>query len=333
MVVTQLQLEDLAGVARSWRPSVEEWRAWHIFVQSIDALDRILVKGLLPEARNLGDAVGFFFLRYWENGPHVRARFRGLDDEAFLALGNRLQSCARSFVEAIPVPTETPPNLNLAESWQNNPRIPRFAPGTTVEIMYEPEFRRYGGRHGLLINERLFDASSRLALAIIEKTIDTPALRQSIALTLTATALSQVARGRAKACDFLEGMMEYWRSFLSDPAAVEEQARQTYFAGSSDFQAMLLPFTTTSTASTLQPLAERWQRILSAHFEQLRALATDNLLIHPLTGVPARDQAEIEAALQSIMLSQIHMMNNRLGIVPQQEFHFAVVLKLAFASL
>lgn len=333
MVVTQLQLEDLSGVARSWRPSMEEWRAWHIFVQSGDALDRVLIEGLLPEARNLGDAVGFFFLRYWENGPHVRARFRGLDDVAFIALGNRLQSCARSIVEAMPAATETPLNLNLAESWQNNPRIPRFAPGATVEIMYEPEYRRYGGRHGLLINERLFDASSRLALAIIDKTIDTPALRQSIALTLTATAISLVAKGRANSYEFLDGMKEYWRSFLSDPAASEEQARQAYAAGSSEFQTMLLPFTTPSAASPLPPLAERWLRILSAHFEQLRALAADNLLIHPLTGVPAGDQAEIEAALQNIMLSQIHMMNNRLGIVPQQEFYFAVVLKLAFASL
>jgi thiopeptide-type bacteriocin biosynthesis protein len=331
--MTLSQLDDLVSVARTWRPSAEDWRAWHIFFQSAVTLDRILVDGLLPEVRGLGSDVGFFFLRYWENGPHIRARFRGLDDDAFLALGDRLQSCARSIIEALPAATETPLNFDLAESWQYNPQIPRFAPGTTVEIMYEPEFRRYGGRHSLLINEHLFDASSRLALAIIDKTTDASARRQNIALILTATAIGQVAADRAKAGEFLEGMKEYWRGFLSDSTASEEQARQSYAAASNELHAMLLPFIALSAAPPLQPLAERWRQILATHFEQLRALATNNLLIHPLTGIPARDQGEIEAALQSMMLSQIHMMNNRLGIVPQQEFHIAVVLALAYASL
>ena len=106
-----------------------------------------------------------------------------------------------------------------------------------------------------------------------------------------------------------------------------------YAAGSSEFQTMLLPFTT-------PPLQRRpCRRSQSAgygfvgSFRTIACFSGDILLDAPLTGVPAGDQAEIEAALQNIMLSQIHMMNNRLGIVPQQEFYFAVVLKLAFASL
>src|ERR1700694_2861123 len=224
------QLDDLASAARAWRPSPEDWRAWHIFFQSHDSLDRMLVEGLLPEARNLGSDVEFFFLRYWENGPHVRARFRGLDDERFLALGDRLRISAESIVATTPPVLEPAPITHPTENWQNNPRMKRFAPGKTVEIMYKPEFRRYGGRHGLQINEHLFDASSRLSLLIIEKTMAAPERRKSIALTLTATAIAPVLADRHQWAEFLEGMKEHWRSFISDPTASEEQAQRSFSA-------------------------------------------------------------------------------------------------------
>lgn len=327
------RLDDLASAARAWRPSAEDWRAWHIFFQSTDTLDRMLVEGVLPEVRSLGNDVEFFFLRYWENGPHVRARFRGLDNEQFLALGDRLRISAESILATTPSLPERAPVGHPAESWQNNPRMVRFAPGTTVEIMYEPEFRRYGGRHGLQINEHLFDASSRLALAIIEKTMGGPERRTSIALTLTATGIAQVVADRHQLGEFLQGMKEHWRSFISDPTASEEQAQRSFSAASEELRAMVSLSCLPSSAPQPQPLAERWRHILLSHLSNLRALAADNLLVHPLTGIPAKDPGELEAALQNIMLSQIHMMNNRLGIVPQQEFLFASILLLALESL
>ena len=327
------QLDDLASAARAWRPTAEDWRAWHIFFQSVDTLDRMLVEGLLPEVRSLGSGVEFFFLRYWENGPHIRARFRGLDDEQFLALGDRLRLSAESIIATTPSTLEQPPTGHPTASWQNNPRMIRFAPGKTVEIMYEPEFRRYGGRHGLSVNEHLFDASSRLALVIIEKTMAAPERRTNIALTLTATAIAQVVTDRDQLTEFLQVMKEQWRSYLSDATAAEEQAQRSFSAASDELRAMVSVNCLPSSASKLQPLAERWRQILAPHFSEMRALAADRLLVHPLTGIPAEGPDQLEAALQNIMLSQIHMMNNRLGIVPQQEFLFASILLLALASL
>jgi thiopeptide-type bacteriocin biosynthesis protein len=323
------QLDGLASAARAWKPRAEDWRAWHIFFQSTDSLDRMLVEGVLPEVRNLGSGIDFFFLRYWENGPHIRARFRGLEDEQFLALGDRLRSCAESIAATAPAVPERPP-VGPTESWQNNPQMVRLAPGRTVEIMYEPEFRRYGGRHGLPINEHLFDVSSRLALAIIEKTMGAAERRVSIALTLTATAIAQVVADRRQWAEFLQGMKEQWRSFLPDAAASEEQAQRGFAAAADELRAMV---SRDASSSPPQAVAERWRQILAQHFSEMRALAADRLIVHPLTGIPAESPDQLESALQNIMLSQVHMMNNRLGVVPQQEFLFASMLLLALASL
>jgi len=127
-------------------------------------------------------------------------------------------------------------------------------------------------------------------------------------------------------------MKEHWRSFISDPTANEEQAQRSFSAAPDGLRALVSRSCLPSSASQPQPLVERWRLILAAHFSEMRALAADNLLVHPLTGITTEDPGEVEEALQNIMLSQIHMMNNRLGIVPQQEFLFASILLLALAS-
>jgi hypothetical protein len=292
----------------------------------------MLVEGVHPEVHSLGDSVDFFFLRYWENGPHIRARFRGLSDEQFAFLGQRLRRVAESIAAETPTVPDQPPAIFIGNG-QYQPGAIRFAPGKTVEIPYEPEYRRYGGRHGLAINEHLFDASSRLALAIIEKTIGDPERRATIALALTATAIGYVASDSDGFAAFLNAMKDQWRSFMSDLPAGEEQARHAFSSAPDSIRAMIPIAGAGGSASQLSPLTDRWRRILGPHFSELRGLAAEGLLVHPLTGIPVEDSGELELALQNIMLSQIHMLNNRLGIMPQQEFVFASTLAMALLTL
>jgi thiopeptide-type bacteriocin biosynthesis protein len=328
--VATSQWSDLAGVDRAWQVGKEEWRAWHIFLQSTSSLDRLLVEGLLPEMRRLGSGIDFFFLRYRENGPHVRVRLRGLNDEQFLALGNRLRNHAEAIVADTPSISEQASRGYPTGAWQIDPQLTQFAPGRTVEIMYEPEFRRYGGRHALRINERLFGDSSKLALAIIEKTIEAPDRRISIALTLTAVAIIQGVADRHQIAVFLDCMKDYWRAYLSDAQASEVQAQRSFAAAPNELRAMV---SLAGSPKKTQPLVERWRLVLEVHFAEMRSLAESHLLINPLTGIPPERPGELEAALQNIRLSQIHMMNNRLGITPEQEFLFASILSLALASV
>jgi len=326
------QSSEIVSAARAWTPRTDDWRAWHIFFGSTGILDRMLIDGVQPEVRSLGGSVGFFFLRYWENGPHIRARFRGLSDDRFTALGERLRRVAESIAASSPAAPEQPPAALMGNE-QFRPGVIQFAPGKTVEILYEPEYRRYGGRHGLALNEHLFDASSRLALSIIEKTIDIPDRRTPIALALTATAIGHVVRDSDGFASFLNAMKDQWRSFVPDHEASEEQARRVFSSAPDTIRAMIPIASARNSSLPPSPLSEQWRRILVLHFSELRALAADGLLVHPLTGVPVENPGELELALQNIMLSQIHMLNNRLGILPQQEFVLASTLALALSTL
>lgn len=325
------KLAKLSEAARSWKPQADDWRAWHIYFGSLSALDRMLFDGLRSEVSRLDSSIDFFFLRYWENGPHLRARFRGMREEEFSALGKRLHHAAETVNATTPVlPNQFPPPAIPAI--KHHARTHTIAPGTTVEVLYEPELRRYGGRHGLAINEHLFDASSRLSLAIIEKTIGAFERRTTIGLTLTAAAIRCVASDRDDFASFLRGMKDQWRNFVADPNTYEDQAQRTLASDPASIQSMIADFSNVPSAAQITPVSETWRRILTVHFAELGSLAQGGLLVNPHSGLTVQNADDLKDTLQAIMLSQIHMLNNRLGIFPHQEYLFASILQKALAT-
>ncbi|WP_394835754.1 lantibiotic dehydratase [Pendulispora rubella] len=108
--------------------------------------DRVLRTAIAPLVREGLEAKwidGWFFIRYADPEPHVRVRFRG------------------------------EPQRLLGDVW---PRLharlaPLLASGTVVRIQldtYERETERYGGAQGILVAERIFEADSVAALALLE---------------------------------------------------------------------------------------------------------------------------------------------------------------------
>ena len=304
------------------------WRAWHIYVDTFQHLEELLLRAIMPEVKALDPPCDAFFIRYGENGPHVRFRLRGLDVSAFEAMGGRLHTTALQIVSGSGKPPESS-NISL---YLSHNAIAPFKPGSTVEVPYEPEIQRYGGEHAISINEHLFAASSRLALSIIEATNKKNGARQNIALGLTAAAISSINASREAHTAFLTTMKNYWSSFLRDPKVVEDIVRRDYAVAGTSIRRVALQFSNPSRA-TLSSVELRWKANVCRHFVALDALGTENLLIHPLTGRVAIGRDDVDNALLSILLSQIHMMNNRLGILPHEEFYFASILLMALAEM
>jgi thiopeptide-type bacteriocin biosynthesis protein len=98
---------------------------------------------VVAHALGSGAADGWFFIRYGDPGWHLRVRFHG--DPARL----------RADVE---------PALAAALA----PQIARGGVHRVVFDTYEREVERYGGDTGMQLSERLFQADSDAALAIVE---------------------------------------------------------------------------------------------------------------------------------------------------------------------
>jgi thiopeptide-type bacteriocin biosynthesis protein len=323
-----------ASAASKSRP--RSWRAWHIFLHSPGALDRMLVEGVLPEIRRLeAEAPGFetFFIRYWENGPHLRFRLSGLSDEAFMAVGERLRERAALLAaDGGDAPTGFGPEMRFDGTEPDAGALHWHPQGSTLEIPYEPEYQRYGGVEGIAVNESLFCISSALALTIVQHTLTTPGRRQGIAIALTAAALATMTSGRHMLSLLLQSMREGWSGLIADEAAAAAVAARAYGDRRADLDATIRRIVDPAGSPPQQPIIARWAQALERHVADLQALAARGALINPVTGKSCADGDETQFAVNNILFSQVHMMNNRLGVLPVQEYQFAQMLLLALQS-
>jgi thiopeptide-type bacteriocin biosynthesis protein len=131
-------------VARRFAPA-SEWLYAKIY-GSPAILDRILVEAVQPAIRELqrsGLAKRWFFIRYWDQQPHLRVRLHGPPQRMRNEAWRKLELALR-------------PYLDRGDIW-------------TLQLdTYEREVERYGGPGAIEGAERFFTADSDLAVALIE---------------------------------------------------------------------------------------------------------------------------------------------------------------------
>jgi len=310
------------------------WRAWHVYLSDYASLDRFLAQVIAPEIEALTGQKAmseWFYIRYWENGPHVRLRLRDMDDAAFEALGARLYTAAKAIASHALIKSQDRDVQATVDGWHADPSmLPWFDQGSVYSILYEREFRRYGGTEGMIINEGWFGDSSRITLRIVCATLGDWARREAVALRLTAISIAAIVRNRDELVGFLSRMAANWRNFVPDAEAADAAARETYKASSAMLENLFVAIASepASIAPDLPVVAFQGRRV-GERLDELRKLANDGRLISPLTGIAPRSPGELSDALKSIIMSQVHMMNNRLGLTPVNEYGFARMLLYA----
>lgn len=109
----------------------------------------------------------FFFLRYWERGPHIRLRFNGKKQKLEEELRPEIQTFFSNYFQRYPS------NRNDSESRKKLPPNQQWYQNNSIQyINYEPEINRYGGLTGMSIAEEHFESSSRTVLQIIDESPD-----------------------------------------------------------------------------------------------------------------------------------------------------------------
>ena len=109
-------------------------------------------------------AENYFFIRYWERGPHIRLRFYGDTQIMEREIKPRLIKHFEDWFAAHPTEREEPEwakKLPPDEAWYPNDSV-QF-------IEYEPETERYGGPVGIGIAEQQFRVSSDAILTAISE--------------------------------------------------------------------------------------------------------------------------------------------------------------------
>lgn len=282
----------------------------------------------------------FFFIRYWERGPHIRLRFKGNAETMEKQVKPQLDDHFLKSFREHPGKRETP------EYVETLPPEQQWFPNNSVQyIDYEPEVERYGGPTGILIAENQFQASSRTVFSVIEESGDWDydrALGAAIQLHLGfafAMGMDLVETG-----EFFTQISQTWFSraygYTPDTPKDEIKERQeiTLKAFEENFQRQkttLVPYhqtlwsAFTEEAEFEQEWLNRWLAHMTSVKNELLTAQEQNALVIPqwFKPEPGRKTPEDRQHLWPILESYIHMTNNRLGILNRDEAYLGYLIK------
>lgn len=167
-----------------------EWVSAHVYYS--DQLDPLLVEAVAPLVRELAGAAlssGFFFVRYWDGGPHLRLRCRAAP-ERHAAVEARIADRIGRFLARRPAAARVDEAdyrryaaaLARAEGMAGQPARPQ--PNNSLAfVRYRPEHDRYGQGASIAAVERHFEDSSEIVLGLLVAGL-APADRATAALAM-----------------------------------------------------------------------------------------------------------------------------------------------------
>jgi thiopeptide-type bacteriocin biosynthesis protein len=167
----------------------------------------------------------WYFLRYWETGPHLRVRVKNAGDTA------ELRTRLRDLIT----------NQDFATEQDEPEWLPH---GDVREVEYVPETERYGGPAALPAAEEVFCRSTEVAVAVL-KAARTDSARLTAAIQLTMATAQALDLDLPQAASWLRNLGAGWRN-------VQEYAPAPTI-GSHHAAHQLI-------AQRGQDLAERWHR-------------------------------------------------------------------------
>ncbi|WJK34969.1 thiopeptide-type bacteriocin biosynthesis protein [Solwaraspora sp. WMMA2065] len=307
------------------------WVGLHCFAYwspaDLDTFLAVTVAPLLARLRADGAIADWFYIRYWEGGPHLRIRVR----DPLPGVGDRLRAelaelAGQAPYEVFPMDSGSyyrrlgGSAARSAAGWHDH--------GDVREIPYRPETARYGGPQALLVAEEVFCRSSEIAARIVGAVPPGPA-RLSVAAELATATAAALGLDELGAARWLRGHAAGWRwqneVAMLPAAAVQGQAARVL-------------------ASQGAALRRRWDRTVARVDAQRTAAgaARDDAQRTDAAADPAgerspagywaqvvraaRDALEGPAAAgpadqrwRWVWGSQLHMLFNRLGILPDEE--------------
>lgn len=254
---------------RAWLPG-SDWLYLQIYCGSLsaDELLREAVAPLVAEARARGELHSWFYIRYADPEWHLRLRLQA--GEATPALLARVEAAL--------------------EPLRADGRVWRVRVDT-----YQPELERYGGAEGVLLAERLFEADSDAALAVLER-LDGDAgedARWRLTLRALHLLLQDLDIAIADRLRLLGELRRDWGRQVGLGKAAEAALNARFRQERASLEAMIAP-----TWDPEHPLAPGFE-ILEARRERIRELGR------------ALREAALNQPVEEIARSYAHMTVNR----------------------
>lgn len=308
--------------------------------------EEFLRKGVDPFIRQTiaeGKAEQYFFIRYWEKGPHIRLRFFGDLERMEQELKPELEQHFQHYLQQHP--------SDRFEPLESLPEGFELYPNNSIQFIdYEPETERYGGEKALMIAEKHFQDSSDAVLAIIQESADwnyDRAMGAAIQLHIGFAHATGMDINEAKA--FFQHISAGWLpmaygSYFHESPDNEERKAETLASFARIFEQQkntLVPYhqmlweAFEEEVEFEQDWLNDWINNLKETKTALAALQTKEQISFPYR-LSADNRPMIPPTnrqLWSIYSSYVHMTNNRLGIRNRDEGYLGYLIQRSMELL
>lgn len=266
------------------------WTSKHIFIHDYQLIEIFLKDYLFPYMD--GQTLSYFFIRYWDGGPHVRLRYKNQAEnfeEGIETLIKEFQMTYKDYpFQAVSYDTA------IVETEEIQPVAP-FPNFSIQSIAYVPELYRYGGAEAMNLSEELFECSSRFASQIIQKLTRSQRYALAIDMMYKCAKIAEELSYFSDFGNFFRAYREIWIQFKG--VEFDSSIKQAI----------------TSRITRLQN-GECSLHFYQAYLETFRTLI-EQIKVQQTTMEPKY--------AYYIVISHLHMLNNRLGISPEFEFLFS----------
>ncbi|MBV6697011.1 SagB family peptide dehydrogenase [Kitasatospora aureofaciens] len=298
------------------------WQSLHVFAHGDRTAADHLYLAAAAEGRQAVDdglATGWFALRYWEGGPHVRLRLRDAEPGVADAVADRLAAATGTLPGAAPLDAgafyahTADPDGAATLGWQTS--------GTVLRPAYEPEVERYGGPRALPLGEELFQRSSELAAAALPGVL-AGAPRTGVALGLLAghvAGLLDAGHDELTVAAVLRRYALSWAALPGAPrvdvAAARTRAEREHDLRPEQFRTAVARLRGQGGTGAGTGLPGRWAAAVGTYARELASLGDD-----------------LHHGVWPALTSQWHMLANRLGVPVADESFLAWLASLALAG-
>lgn len=281
---------------------MNKWTSLHVFYHNVQKFDEFILEmsQLLAQFRKDGKIEKWFFIRYWEGGPHIRIRILNGSEK----LIEEIKETAYQFIDKNPsVQSITRDEYYKDNKFDGKPvdvnTLSWYEDGQIVEIPYEQELQRYGGEAVMELSETIFCYSSYIVKSILESVGNDFNKKLIFAEALSWIEVEEFRKiyGKENVNEFLKIYCENWKSFLYHT----ENEKQIQYFFRTNIKALY------SAVRILQDNAE-FQSMLGLIKDEIKKIA---------------DVLQNKDYMDYIIASHIHMTNNRLGAAPIFEFYIA----------
>lgn len=328
-----------------------EWIAVHAFYSSNN--HPLLVDAVAPVVEDLrrdGLLSGWFFIRYWMEGPHLRIRLKPRRMGDTHAVAGRLFRALDEFLEDRPALYEMDEQETAGlfkemflgeydekqwdELYGEAGSMPMRPNNSYVVMRYEPEIGRYGGDDAISIAEWHFEASSDLVLHLVETTnVHVRSVLFGLASQLMAVMLGVFQQDAAASALFLSTYRTYWeRSGSGDSSPRHEayaRAFETMESGLREHVGTIYAAAARRDAGALNGFLRTWTEHCIELHDRLAELASHGRLQFPLGPDGEMIPVDISTGAQALLSGYVHMTNNRLGVSIIDECYIAYLVEHA----